>query len=293
MKKILALLMAFAMIFAFAACGKDKENDDAAAPKATAAPTKSQAEIDAEKQAILDKINQQEPATEVVTNVDNEGNVVTEVVTEAAPAGFNSVDPAEVAAFYVAASNKTRDDEKAPAGHQTMALAGEISGDGAIGTLLEVLNPIVEDVLADNSTSTDYIPGASRGDLQAGDISDCYATTDESGKTTVYIKLKNQTDGPDEDGHEAGPVARGIGTLGSIDTALEELGAELNSGRDTVKLTYRDAYIECVVDENGYIVSGTWHYIVDINIGNAKAKISFLSANLKNLKAAVEYTVTI
>lgn len=291
MKKILAILMAFAMVFAFAACNKDKE--DADAPKATAAPTKSQAEIDAEKQAILDKINQGEPATEVVTNIDDSGEIVTEIVTEAAPAGFNSVDPAEIAAFYVAASNKTRDDGKEPAGHQTMALAGEISGDGAIGTVLEVLNPIVEDVLADNSTSTDYIPGASRGDLQASDISDCYATTDESGKTTVYIKLKSQTDGPDCDGHEAGPVARGIGTLGSIDTALEALGAEINSGRDTVKLTYRDAYIECVVDENGYIVSGTWHYIVDINIGNAKAKISFLSANLKNLKAAVEYTVVI
>lgn len=285
MKKILAILVALAMVFAFAACNKDKEETEAP----TAGTTVN---IDAEMDALLNG-DTAEPATEVVTNVDSDGNVVTEVVTEAAPAGFNSTDPAEVAAFYVAASNKTRDDGKEPAGHQTMALAGAISGDGAIGTILEVLNPIVEDVLADNSTSTDYIPGASRGDLQAGDIKECVAKTDANGNTTLFIKLKSQTDGPDCDGHEAGPVARGIGTLGSIDTALEALGAEIHSGRDTVKLTYKDAYIKCVVNADGYIVSGTWHYIVDINIGSAKAKISFLTANLKNLKAAVEYTVSI
>ena len=288
MKKILAILVAFAMLFAFAACNKDKAEDGTTAAPQT---TKSADDI-ANKR---DEIANQDPVTEVVTNVDADGNVVTEVVTEETPAGFNSIDPAEIAAFYVAASNKTRDDAKEPAGHQSMVLVGEISGDGAIGTLLEVLNPIVADVLADNSTSTDYIPGASRGDLQADDIvaDTCYAQTDENGNTTLYIELKKQVDGPDCDGHEAGPVARGIGTLGSIDTALEALGAELNSGRDTVTLTYRDAYIECVVNADGYIVSGTWHYIVDVNIGNAKAKISIISANLKNLKAAIEYTVEI
>lgn len=292
MKKILALLMVAAMIFSFAACKKDDESP----ADVTAATVKSDEEKNAGKDKAQQLAQQQqqqgEAATEVVTSVGESGEVVTEIVTEAAPVdtGFNSVDFDEIAAFYQAAATKTANDEKDPAGNQTMVLVGEISGDGAIGTVLEVLNPIVADVLADNSTATDYVPGANRGDLLGSDISDAYAYT-EDGKTYVYIELKDQTDGPDCDGHEAGPVARGIGTLGSIDTALEALGAEINSGRDTVTLKYNQAYIECVINEDGYVESGTWHYVVDVNIGNAKAKISFLSATLKNLKAQIEYTV--
>lgn len=283
MKKILAILVALAMVFAFAACGKD-DKDDTATEGTTV-------NIDAEMEELLNN-DPVEPATEVITNVDADGNVVTEVITEAAPAGFNSTDPAEVAAFYVAASNKTRDDGKEPAGQQKMVLKGEITGEGAIGTILKFLNPAVASALEKNSTATDYIPGASRGDLQASDISECVAKTDANGNTTLFIKLKSQTDGSDCDGHEAGPVARGIGTLGSIDGALEELGAELISGRDTVSLKYTDAYIKCVVNSDGYIVSGTWHYLVNVHIGDAQAKLG-IKANLKNLKAAIDYTVTI
>ena len=282
-KKIVAIFAILAVAAStFAGCNKKEE---------TSAPMQYPFEVGAaaDNSLSLDNPNADLDAEDPVADATEAP--VTEIVTEApADTGFNSVDFDEIAAFYQAAATKTATDEKHPAGNQTMVLVGDISGDGAIGTVLEVLNPIVADVLADNSTTTDYVPGANRGDLLGSDISDAYAYT-EDGKTYVYIELKDQTDGPDCDGHEAGPVARGIGTLGSIDTALEELGAEINSGRDTVSLKYNQAYIECVINEDGYVESGTWHYVVDVNIGNAKAKISFISANLKNLKAQIEYTV--
>ena len=287
MKKILALVLVFATVFAFAACGK--KNEEALTQAGT---VKSKEQLEAEKADIVENTTSvvTEVATEVVTNAEGQTEVVTEVITEVVEdPHFNSTDPAKVAAFYEAAAQATKDDR--PAGHQTMVLAGSISGDGAIGTILEVLEPAVDKALKKNSKETDWIPGANEGTLQGDDIVDCYAKT-ENGKTTVYIELKSQTDGSDDDSNTAGPVARGISTLGSIDGALEELGATLSSGRDTVALTYRDAYIECEVDEEtGKIVSGTWHYVVDINIGNAKAKLGIVGANLKNLKAAVEYTV--
>lgn len=206
---------------------------------------------------------------------------------------YETDDPAEVAAFYVEASDKTRDDNMAPAGYQTMLLDGEITCDGAAGTILNVLNPIVSSALASNTTETDYIPGASRGDLLPSDITECHLVVYEDGSAYIYANLKEQVDGPDCDGHVAGPVARGIGTIGSVDTALEELGAEITSGRDTISLTYRDAYIECEIDADGYIVSGTWHYYVDILVLDIKAKISIISANIQNLRGTVEYTVVI
>ena len=173
-----------------------------------------------------------------------------------------------------------------------MVLSKNIDGDGAIGTILKVLEPAVDKALTKNSKETSWIPGGKKGDLEAGDIVKATAIS-KNGKTELTITLKQQVDGPDCDGDLAGPVARGIGTLGSIDSALEELGAELTEGRDTVKLTYKNARITCVVDEEtGRIVSGEWFYTVDIFIGNAKAKLG-ISAPLKNLTTAIDYKVVI
>lgn len=272
---------------------------------------------------------------------------------------LESTDPYAIATFYEDALARTVADDCVPEGNKTLRLSKEITGDGAIGTILEVLNPIVNDVLDDNSGSTNYIPGQNSEKLSGDDIE--YATAHiEDGKTHIYIALKNESyspayeaensvavvnnleyttnpyeiettvpltqppatevptsnqspDDPDyvlettqpltypttnaptynNNSQNSHAVSRGIGTIESIDVALEELGMELNTGRDTVMLNYNQAYIECVINQNGYIESGTWHYVVDIYIGNAKAKISFISANLKNVKASVEYTAVI
>lgn len=218
------------------------------------------------------------------------GGETTEVTEEVNP-DLDIETANEVAALYEAAVQKTKADS--PAGTQKMALAAPITGDGTVGALISILQPMVEKALANNSQETDWIPGANGGALTGGDIADC-STETKDGKTTVYIRLKNQTDGADCDSNTAGPVARGIGTLGSIDAALEELGAELNEGRETVVLTYRDAYIECVIDnETGKITEGEWHYVVDVKIGDVKAKLGILAANLKNFKTSIEYTVEI
>ncbi len=294
MKKLLALLMALVLVLSFAACGKkeaanevtteaivvneeDKVNED---DFTTAAPVETTTSVE----VVTDE------SGEEVT--DASGEKVTEIVTEKtttlADKPVKEWTKAEILMAYNAAVKKT--DPNAPTGQSTMKLKGGITGDGAIGKIASVVSPIAEAALARNSTPTNFIPGY--GELRGEDLKSIKVT--DNGKTyIVEMTVKSQTDGSDAD-DKAGPVGRAIGTLGSIDGALKELGATFKSGRETVKLTYDDVSVRAEIDKaSGLIVHGQWHYVVNIFIGNAEASISILNAELKNIKAAVDYTVAI
>ena len=300
MKRILALIMVLAMVFAFAAC---KGKDDGAT---TTDPSSAGGEVidngdgstpvDA---SAADSTDVSGDASEVST--DASGKPV-EASSQAAgsqggsqggktPAAAKTV--AEIVADYVKARKATK---PAPAGKQTMVLGngGKITGDGGVGGLLKVASPIINNVLKNNSTTTDYVPASSHADLKASDVKSAKAIVSADGKYTDYIiYVKDQTDGPNGDSHNGGPVARGVGTLGSIDEALNQLGAEFKSGKENVKLTYTNAYIFARVDNStGKIINGTYHYLVKISISEAELKLG-ISAKVKNMYGEVDYTVKI
>lgn len=300
MKRILALIMVLAMVFAFAAC---KSKDDGVT---TTDPSSAGGEVidngdgstpvDASEADSTDVSND---ASEVST--DASGKPV-EAPSQAAgsqggsqggktPAAAKTV--AEIVADYVKARKATK---PAPAGKQTMVLGnnGKITGDGATGTLFKAASPIVNSVLKNNSTATDYVPASSHADLKASDVKSAKAIVSADGKYTDYIiYVKDQTDGPNGDSHNGGPVARGVGTLGSIDEALKQLGAEFKSGKENVKLTYTNAYIFARVDNStGKIINGTYHYLVKVSISEAELKLG-ISAKVKNMYGEVDYTVKI
>lgn len=296
MKKLLAILLAFSMLFAFAACGGN-DNDDTTTTTAedifagledesTEAPADESTEAPSEDTSAVSE----EDSTAASEATSDTSDASAAESTTAASAGLNSTDAAEVVAYYAAAvkkTNKVTDTEK-------MALADEITGDGFIGAALSILQPIIESVLADQGgTKERGIPGSDDGvaRIKASDVSKAVASS-KNGKTTIAIQLKDQVDGPDEDAKTAGPVARGIGTLGSIDGALEALGATISSGRDTVKLTYKNSTIKVVVDEKtGKIVDGSWKYDIDLNIGNAAISMAGINLNAKNLHTIIAYSV--
>lgn len=288
MKRILALIMVLAMVFAFAAC---KSKDDGAT---TTDPSSAGGEV-------IDNGEGSTPvdASEVSTDASSKP---VEAPSQAAgsqggsqggktPAAAKTV--AEIVADYVKARKATK---PAPAGKQTMALGnnGKITGDGGLGGLLKVASPIINNVLKKNSTDTDYVPASSHADLKASDVKSAKAIVSADGKYTDYIiYVKDQTDGPNGDSHNGGPVARGVGTLGSIDEALNQLGAEFKSGKENVKLTYTNAYIFARVDNStGKIINGTYHYLVKINISEAELKLG-ISAKVKNMYGEVDYFVRI
>ena len=303
LKRALALILALCMVFALTACkSKDKEEETTVQSNEevlTEVVTNEEGETvnvpvedeskdettveDAQQAENTDK-NESKPA---VSNNKAPANTN----KTAAQKGLNSTNPAEVAAFYVKARNASM--SNAPKGNQVMKLSGKIEGEGGIGKLLEIGQGIIDKALANNSVPTDFIPAGGYSDLRASDITSCSAKV-QGNYTVVTVHLKDQTDGPNGNKTNGGAVSRGIGTLGSIDEALKELGgAQITEGRDKLTLTYTDAHFTVKIDNNsGRIVSGTWHYLVKINISEAKIKLG-LSLPVKGLRAGVDYTVTI
>lgn len=292
MKRILAIIMVLAMVFAFAAC---KPKDDG---KDTTAPGVSGDAVTNDNNESVPADASEADSTDVSTAAAGVSTDASGKPVETTKAGGNTPAAAktvaEIVADYVKARKATN---PAPAGKQTMVLGnnGKITGDGGLGGLLKVASPIINNVLKNNSTDTDYVPASSHADLKASDVKSAKAIVSADGKYTDYIiYVKDQTDGPNGDSKNGGPVARGVGTLGSIDEALTQLGAEFKSGKENVKLTYTNAYIMARVDNStGKIINGTYHYLVKINISQAQLKISIVTADVKNMYGEVDYTVKI
>lgn len=280
-KKILAILMALALVLSFAACGAKEE------PEVTEAPTEATEATETEAtEAPTEATEAPTEATEATTET------TTETTTEAPKdeKGLNSTDIKEVVEYYNAAVLKTNEGNPKLGGQQSMTLDGDITGDGFLGAVLKVAMPIIEKTLKNSSGTQDNIPG--KGKLKPEDVSSASATS-KDGVTTINIKLKNQTDGPNADGENGGPVARGIGTLGSIEVALDALGATISEGKENISLTYNDSFINCKVNEDsGKISGGEWHYKVNVLITSAKIKLG-VDINAKNLKAVIDWDINI
>ena len=304
MKRILALIMVLAMVFAFAAC---KSKDDGAT---TTDPSSAGGEVidngdgstvPADASA-ADSTDASNDASEVSTDASgkpveapsqaagSQGGSQGGAQTGNTEKGLNSTDAKAVVAFYNKAVNATV--KNPPKGKQTMKLE-KLEGTGGLGKILGSFEGIAKKALEKNSTETNYIPAGDHGDVLPTDVKNAKATND--GKyTTVYFDVNPQTDGPKESTSK-GPVGRSIGTLGNVQNALDQLpGVSVTSGIENIKLTYDHAYVTVKIDNNtGKIVSGTWHYKVNVNVNNLGVKVLGIPASVDTLHGIVDYTVKI
>lgn len=314
MKKILAVLLALAMLLGFAACGGNNEDttttteedifaefeedttaaedvtEDAAAEETTAAEeettvTEEETTVAEETTADAEETTKAGETTAATTKA-----VTTAATTKAASKGLNSEDAAEIVEYYKAAAKKTgriTDTKK-------MWLAEDITGEGAVGTVLKTLQPLLKSVIEGlGSTKERDFPGSDDAvaRITAADVAKAKAVS-KDGKTTIAIQLKEQVDGPDGNGKTDGPVARGIGTLDGIEEALAEVDGEITRGRDTVTLTYKNPTIKVVVDENtGKIIEGTWKYEINIDVADADLKILGFKLTAKNLHTVIGFSL--
>ena len=205
--------------------------------------------------------------------------------------GLNSTDAKAVVAFYnkaVKASVKNP-----PKGKQTMKLE-KLQGTGGLGKILGSFEGIAKKALEKNSTETTWIPAGDHGDVLPTDVKNAKAAISADGKyTIVSFNVNSQTDGPKESSSK-GPVGRSIGTLGNVQNALDELpGVSVTSGMENIKLTYNDAYVRDVKIDNatGKILSGTWHYKVNVDVKNLGVKVIGIPASIDTLTGIVDYTV--
>ena len=170
----------------------------------------------------------------------------------------------------------------------------KLQGTGGLGKILGSFEGIAKKALEKNSTETTWIPAGDHGDVLPTDVKNAKAAISADGKfTIVAFNVNSQTDGPKESS-SIGPVGRSIGTLGNVQNALDELpGVSVTSGMENIKLTYNDAYVRDVKIDNatGKIISGTWHYKVNVDVKNLGVKVIGIPASIDTLTGIVDYTV--
>lgn len=306
MKRILALIMVLAMVFAFAACkGKDDgatTTDPSSAGGEVIDNGEGSTPVDA---SAADSTDVSGDASEVSTDASgkpveapsqaagSQGGSQGGAQTGNTEKGLNSTDAKAVVAFYNKAVNATV--KNPPKGKQTMRLE-KLEGTGGLGKILGSFEGIAKKALEKNSTETTWIPAGDHGDVLPTDVKNAKAAISADGKyTIVSFNVNPQTDGPKESSSK-GSVGRSIGTLGNVQNALDQLpGVSVTSGMENIKLTYNDAYVRDVKIDNatGKIISGTWHYKVNVNVNNLGVKVVGIPASIDTLTGIVDYTVKI
>ena len=282
MKKIIALLTVFAMIFAFAACGKNEKTDDA------------QTTANVEQQGTSAESNV--PVTnengEAVTNAEGQ----TEIATET-PSLLD--DPSQwtdeqIVEFYKAAATKSHPTAKHS---QTMSLGSLVLGDGggAIGFLFDkVAMPAINSALKKNSTDFDGITGGYK-DLVVTDAKSLKAYK-QGNYTIIEMTMKDQIDG--KHGHNmSGTVGHAITVLGDVSIAVAEFPQfKIDTDNADIKIHYNNATVKVKINQNGIIEKGTWEYVSSVDIKNLALNFKDGKLNdlvIKKAKADVNYKIVL
>ena len=259
MKKSVAILLVFALAFAFAACGK--KGDGTAATQVTRGDVNMQEVVVSE--ALTDADG------EVVTQQGGEAVIVTEIHTEpiTEPEALDA-DPAqwskeEIIAYYKSSAVKTHPDATST---QTMELDHMIvnNGDGALGFFVKMADPVIKKALAKNSTSYGGITGGFNN-LAVEDAASLKAY--KSGEYVVIeMQMKEQTDGTYGSPYD-GSVGHAISVLGNVSTAVAEFpDFKIDFENADIKVRYSEPTVKVKINKDGVIEKGTWSYMANVDI---------------------------
>lgn len=277
MKKIIAIIMVLSMLFAFASC-KDGSEDHVNTPEVV---------TDEQGEAVTDESG--ENVTVTVGSSDETTSDVSTTVSAADPSAWTKE---EVVAFYRNAAIKSTGAKSV----QTMTLSKIVvnDGDGFIGTVVEWATPIIESLLAKNSTEFDGITGGYK-DLVPSDAASAKAY--KSGKyTVVEMTMVEQTDGVHGDTY-SGTVGHAISVVGDVGVNVGNAIAdyfEADFDNAVLELHYSKPTLKVKINEKGIIEKGTWSYTVDVTIANLRAKaVDFpIEVTIKNAFGSVDYKIT-
>lgn len=276
MKKIIAVLTAFAMVFAFAACNKNDNKPEETKPTETVSQQETVSDktevpvTDANGENVTPSENQSEVASEPVSLPDDPSQWTTEQIVE----------------FYKAAATKTHPNVKSS---QVMSMNEMIinNGDGALGFLINMVEPLFIAALKRNSVEVDGITGG-YSNLTASDLQSAKAY--KSGNYTIIeMRPKEQTDGAYGDTF-GGTVGHAISVVGGIDVVLKEF-PKLNVNLDEayIAIHYTKPVVKVRINNNGIIEKGTWSYTVDVDVDNLEIE----KVKIKTADAKIDYIITL
>ena len=154
---------------------------------------------------------------------------------------------------------------------QSISLKEINVNDGEYDNVFSVISSIIAKFLESNSTETTGITGGFEN-LEAQDVSSAKAYK-HSNDTVIELLMVEQTAGAKEDAL-SGSVGHAITTVGDISQVIEDLaerGLPLELSEEETRIYYTNPTVKVVINDDGEIVSGTWHYTVEISMNNFKA----------------------
>lgn len=301
MKKIVAILLVISMLFAFVACNDDKGNDPT--ESATETTTEDQAvnsgDVDVEPESTTDEGTSDEEST--TDNVDDEPSTEKndkeedkndkEDETESTTKKPLSSDPAEwskdeIVEFYKRAAIKSHPTAESS---QTMLLNKLIvnDGDGALNFFLNILKPVIDTALKNNTTTYNGLTGGFTK-LVPSDVKSAKAYKQDK-YTVIELTMVEQTDGLYGDAQE-GTVGHAINVLGNVASAVEQFpDFDIKYKEADISVHYAKPIVKVKINEKGVIEKGTWGYVSEIFIRHLE--ISGIMINKAD--AEIEYVIVV
>ena len=271
MKKLLAVLTVFALLFSFAACAKS--------PSPDVETTTSEQSDETVTETAEETVNTVSEST--LTELTDETTAETTAVAD--PSQWK---PDEIIEFYKKAAAKTHPTAKST---QIMVLNELIfnDGDGALAFFIKILEPAIASVVEKNALNFDGITGGF-SNLTASDAKAIKAY--KSGKyTVVEMTMKNQTDGIHANEHD-GTVGHAISVLGDISRVLEQFPQfKVDVENANIAVNYVNATVKVKINKDGIIEKGTWKYTCDPEISH----LDISGIMIDKADAEIDYIITV
>ncbi len=264
MKRIIAIILALSMLFAFVAC--DRNNDDNPTEPSTEDSAVNSGDVEQESSTDED-VSDEELSTEDNSNDENptdknDKNDKNDKETETTTNKPRPADPAEwskaeIVEFYKQSAVKTHPTVKSS---QTMKLNKLVvnDGDGALNFFINIMKPVIDTVIKNNATTYNGLTGGFTK-LQPSDVQSAKAYK-QGNYTIVEMTMVEQTDGIYGDAQE-GTVGHAINVLGNVATAVEQFpDFDIKYEEADIKIHYTNPTVKVKINEKGIVEKGTWSY---------------------------------
>ena len=218
-----------------------------------------------------DNINQNTTASTQPTTTSNADNTTNQAI-QTPDNSVNSpteapLSKAEIISTYINAAKKTTDSVVSV---QNISLNSITINDGSgfANSIINMVKPIISGVVSANSTEFSGITGGYEN-MAESDVK--FAEIKTNGTTkSLKLTMNEQTDTVNTD-INSGSVGHAISVIGDLSSVMGQLsdsGLPLEISDENISMTYKNAYVNVTIDENGNIINGTWCYTVTINLTN-------------------------
>ena len=202
-----------------------------------------------------------------------------------------SANPAEWTTEEIVAVYKNTASKSHPVveSSQTMSMPKLVvnDGDGALGTFLKMVNPVIQNVLKNNATTYGGVTGGYTK-MMPEDVQSAKAYR-EGDYIVIEMTMVEQVDGIYGD-FQGGSVGHAINVLGNVATAAEQFPAfDIKFEEADIKIHYTNPTVKVRINNSGIIEKGTWSYDSLIYI----RELDINGMMIDKADAEIDYVITI